>query len=187
MPRNSLWCFSIYLHRWCLIHSKRQDRVCARVCSKGQSPVAMDSITHRHTHAPPVPYGTLWIPSKVRHQAYLATSSCILLSHAQRHVHTRALTHTHTHTHRSPNWPWDPHGLSRSWPGSPGASSSQFLQWSHSQTCTYPAQACGHFDTQLLGHFYLPASLAWYLLAMTHCCTNPHMLGLLALQSHGPL
>lgn len=93
---------------------------------------------HMDTHTcPPVPCGTLWIPSKVRNRAYPATSPCILLSPAasctETCTHMCTCTHTHTHTDGSP------HGLSRSWPRSPGASSSQFLHWSHSQTCTYPA------------------------------------------------
>lgn len=112
-----------------------------------------------HTRAPQSPCGTLWIPGKVRHRAYPATSPCIFLSPAASCTETHTHVHLHTHTHK---WVSQltlrPHRISRSWPGSPDASSSQFLQWSHSQTCTYPAQAYGHFDTQLPGHFYPPTS-----------------------------
>lgn len=145
-----------------------------------------------HTCAPQSPRGTLWIPGKVRHRAYPATSPCIFLSPAASCTETRTdmCTCTRTHTNESPSWPWDPIispgvGLDLLMP--PVASSSSGLTHRHAHT--QPRL----MDTLILSsqatstHPLLATSLAWYLLAMTHWCTKPYSLGLLAPQAHGAL
>lgn len=127
------------------------------------------SISHRHTRVPPVPYahhGSLVRSDTKRTQQLTLAPSCLQLPCTQR------LAHTHTHV---PLHALRAHGLFKSSPGSPGASSSQFLQVS--QICLYPDQAYGHFDTWLPGHFFLLACPAWQQLAMAHWCQQPSLAG----------
>lgn len=100
VPRNSLWCFSIYLLRWCFI--------CRQSVGQGQEHVH-PSQTHM---SPPSPLRIPWIPSKVRHQAYPTAPSCpypcTLLSPVASCPETCTRTCVLAHT-----WLWEPMVSSR--------------------------------------------------------------------------
>lgn len=142
------------------------------------------SLTDTH-RCPQVHYDTLWIPSKVRHQAYPATSPCVLLSPLASSRHTCALAHTHING--SPSQPWDrmaSPGFSLDLMVSPVPSSLSGLTRRHAHI---PRPGLWPLDSQLPGYFYPLASPAWYLLSVTHRCMNPCSLGLLTPQTHWPL
>lgn len=165
VPRNSLWCFSIYLLRWCFVHRLSIGQGQEHVHPSQTHTCPPQSPTH---NVDPQQGQTPSLPSNS--PLHPLVSSCLM----PWDLHTHVCTCTHM-TLR-------PHGLFNSWPGPPGASNSQFLQLSDMHV-----PSPGHFGTWLPGHFYLLVCAAWEQLATTHCCMDPHLLGLLAPQAHGPL